>query len=366
MKRVILTTGGTGGHIFPALATAEELRRRYPDLAILFLGSAAGPEADLAARAGLEFASLPVRGVLGKGLKAVGALVGMAQGIARAGAIMRKVRPEIVLGFGGYAAFAGLAAARLRGIPTAVHEQNSIPGLANRVCAKFARRVFLSLPDERRAFSPERTLLTGNPVRASIAALSATPPKSKADFRKRVLIMGGSQGAKAINDAVLANLPALLAAEVTLWHQTGAADYERVREAYRKAGAEGTRVEAFIQDVAEAYAWADLALCRAGATTVAELTCAALPALFIPFPHATHDHQMHNARQLASSGMADVLDQKELTGPQGNMALLGRYLTTLLDTPGRLEEMSAAARKLARPEAASALVGELEKIVEAI
>lgn len=364
MQRVILTTGGTGGHIFPALATAEELRRRYPAVSILFLGSATGPEADLAAQAGLEFAALPVRGVLGRGVRAVGALVGMMRGISKAGGIMRRVQPQVVVGFGGYAAFAGLAAARLRGIPTAVHEQNSIPGLANRVCGKFARRIFISLPDERGAFDPAKTVTIGNPVRASIAALAATPLKGKMDFGRRVLVMGGSQGAKAINDAVLANLPALLASGLTLWHQTGRADVDRVREAYRKAGAEGMRVEAFIQDMAAAYAWADMALCRAGATSVAELTCAALPAVFIPFPYATHDHQMHNARQLAAAGMADVLEQKELSGPKGDAALLGRYLTTLLDTPERLMEMSAAARALARPNAAADLVDELEKLAE--
>jgi UDP-N-acetylglucosamine--N-acetylmuramyl-(pentapeptide) pyrophosphoryl-undecaprenol N-acetylglucosamine transferase len=362
MKRVILTTGGTGGHIFPALAVAEEIRRRYPAASVLFLGGSRGPEADLAAKAGLEFAGLPVRGILGRGIKSVGALLGMVGGLVRARAIMARLRPEVVIGFGGYAAFAGLAAGRFSGVPTAVHEQNAIPGLTNRICARFARRVLISLPDERGFFDPARTLCTGNPVRASIAALHKASPRQAGSFGKRVLVMGGSQGAKAINDAIAAKLPEFLSAGVSLWHQTGRADCERMRATYRRAGAENMRVEPFINDMAAAYAWADLAVCRAGATTVAELTAAALPALFIPFPFATHDHQLHNARQLAASGMAVVLEQKDISPGAGGAAALFRCVAELLDSPGTLAAMSAAAAALAKPFAAAAVVDVLEEL----
>lgn len=362
MKRVILTTGGTGGHIFPALAVAEEIRRRHPSCAILFMGGKYGREADLAVQAGLEYVGLPVRGFLGRGFKAVGAGFGMLRGIAKARIIMSRLRPDVVCGFGGYAAFAGVMAASMKNVPCAVHEQNSMPGLANRYLGKRATRVLLSLPDEKGFFPREKCLLTGNPVRAAISALHAKGPRDCDGTGKRLLVMGGSQGAKAVNEAVIAILPVLLDAGITIWHQTGQGDLEAVREAYRTAGAKGMRVDAFIQDMAEAYAWADLALCRAGATTIAELTVAGLPAVFVPFPFATHDHQTHNARQLAQAGAAKLLPQKDIVPGTGEPAKLGELLLRLFDDPVALTEMGCAARALARPKAAAMVVDELEAL----
>lgn len=375
MKRIILTTGGTGGHIFPALAVAEEIRRRCPEASILFVGGKYGPEGDLAAQAGLEFYGLPVRGFLGRGLKMIGAGLGMLRGLATAKAIMRRTKPQIVVGFGGYAAYAAVTAARWCGVPTAVHEQNSFPGLANRLLAKKADRVFISLPDDKGCFLKEKTLLTGNPIRASIAALAAEGGREERAPGRNVLVLGGSQGAKAINDAIIANLETLLDANVILWHQAGASDAPRVREAYRMAGSkvagvgvaatgnEALRADPFIHDMAAAYRWADLAVCRAGATTIAELTAAGLPALFIPFPAATHDHQTKNARQLADAGAAELLPQSKLGPDADGAAVLGQRICALLDDPSTLAAMSAAMRKLAKPYAAAALVDELERMI---
>lgn len=364
MKRVIVTTGGTGGHIFPALAVAEEIKSRYRDATVLFMGGKYGPEGDMAAQAGLEFVGLPVRGFIGRGVRMLGAGVGMLRGLTKAIIVMRRFKPDAVIGFGGYAAFAGVMAARHVGVPTAIHEQNSISGVANRFLSRRVDKVFVSLPDVKGDFPEDKTLFTGNPVRAVIADL-VSDSDSERDTReigKRVLVLGGSQGAKAINDCVIANLNAFIDSGMLLWHQTGAADFERVREAYRKHGGEKMRVDGFIKDMAAAYEWADIVVCRAGATTIAELTCAGLPAVFIPFPAATHDHQTHNARQLTAVGAAELLPQAKLEQGKGNPALLLERLEALLGDAEKLRGMSEVARSLARPEAAAALVNAMEEL----
>ena len=364
MKRIIVTTGGTGGHIFPAIAVAEEIKARYSDATILFMGGKYGPEGDLAAQAGLEFVGLPVRGFIGRGLGMLGAGIGMLRGLAKAVILMRRFKPEVVVGFGGYAAFAGVMGARYVGVPSAIHEQNAIPGMANKLLGRRVDRVFVSLPDVRATFPEEKTVFTGNPVRASIVALAhESEDASEKEFGKRVLVLGGSQGARAINDCIIANLTALIDAGFSLWHQAGTADFERVRDAYRKNGGEKMRVDGFIKDMAEAYAWADIVVCRAGASTIAELTCAGLPAIFIPFPAAAHDHQTHNARYLAAVGAAELIPQNRLEAGRGNPSLLVERLGALCGDPEKLQGMGAKARTLARPEAAETLVNALEELV---
>ncbi|WMW66563.1 undecaprenyldiphospho-muramoylpentapeptide beta-N-acetylglucosaminyltransferase [Nitratidesulfovibrio liaohensis] len=373
MRRVILTTGGTGGHIFPALAVAEEITRRYPKARILFLGGQYGPEADLAARAGLEYVGLPVRGVMGRGLRALAAAGAMGLGVWRAVSVVRRFDPDIAVGFGGYAAFAGVLAARLCGRPAAIHEQNAIPGLTNRLLGHVVQRVFLSLPDTAGVFPARRCVPTGNPVRAAIVAAGATNTADAADkgdalrsaHSRRLLVMGGSLGARAINDAVVAALPALRDAGVQLWHQTGTSDWERVRTGYKQAGISEARVEAFIDDVASAYTWADLVLCRAGATSVAELAVAGKPSVLVPFPFATHNHQLHNARHVADAGAALVVEQKDVTpGADGKPAVaLDRVLVELLADRERLADMGRAARAMGRPQAAAAVVDGMEAIL---
>lgn len=408
MERVILTTGGTGGHIFPALAVAEEIRRRRPETMVLFMGGRYGQEADLAVKAGLDFIGLPVRGVMGRGLRGIGAAFGIARGIFAALRVMRRFRPSVVVGFGGYAAFAGVAAARVAGIPTAIHEQNALPGAANKLLGRIVDRVFLSMPDDAGAFPAEKCLLAGNPVRADIAALyeaveaaaqekasgkswyggvdgpspfdagkqpapdgtveeavgepaEARPPAGRGP---RLLVIGGSLGARAINDGMTAAVDALREAGVVIRHQTGKADYERTRAAYREAGAGQVRVEPFITDMAGAYAGADLVLARAGASSLAEITTAGLPAVLVPYPFAARDHQRLNARSMESRGAAIVLEQDLFYGAKADKNILPETLLGLLKDEERLRSMREKSRELARPHAAKMLVDALEELTE--
>lgn len=357
MQRVILTTGGTGGHIFPALAVAEELLERHPQAEVLFVGGRQGREEEFARRAGLDFVGLPVRGMVGGGLRTLGRGFGLLRSLWMAWNLLRSFRPDVVLGFGGYAGFAPVVAAWIRGIPRAIHEQNCLPGASNRILGRLCRRVLLSFPDVNHVFNPRRTVLTGNPVRREIRALGSRGHDRP--FGRRLLVFGGSQGARAINDKVLEALPVLAECGFEIWHQTGEADEERVRAACDALdwGGRRHRVEAFIHDMEEAYAWADLVLCRAGATTVSELAVAGLPSILVPYPHATHGHQDWNASYLEDAGAAAVLKQPILEEMD-----LAQALEAYVENPQRLERMAREARKLGRPDAASAVVDELERI----
>jgi len=349
-RRVILTTGGTGGHIFPALAVAESLRAQ--GARCLFVGSRQGPEADWAAKAGLEFVGLPVRGVLGRGLRSAAALGGIALSVFKSLKLLRCWKPDVVAGFGAYASCAPLFAAAIRGVPALVHEQNAFPGLTNRLLGRLAKRICLSLPVAANAFDPRKCVRTGNPVRASILSVRNLP--AQPHEAPRLLIMGGSQGAKAVNSVILAGLTRLLDAGIELRHQPGQADYDRVAAAYAAFGHNPADVTPFIDDMAEAYAWADLALCRAGATSVAELAVAGKPALFIPFPHATHDHQTHNAEAVCRNGAAMMIAEKDLVRTDAVGALL-----LLLRDREKLGGMSRAALALASPDAAGNVAREI-------
>ena len=352
MDNILLTTGGTGGHIFPALAVAEELRRRNPNANLLFVGSLYGPEERLMRQAGIPFEGLPVRGLLGRGFKAVGAGAQMAVAVAKSVGIIRRFKPDVVAGFGGYAAFAPLLAGRLMGVPGVLHEQNAIAGTSNRFLARIARRVCISLPNTS-GFDMKKCVFTGNPVRAAVTAVGQI---SRQRQSRRLLVMGGSQGAHALNAFMLENLAEFRGAGVEIRHQTGVTDEGSVRAAYVAAGYAPECVSAFIDDMAGAYAWADVALCRAGASTVAELCAAGLPSVLVPFPYAIHDHQTRNAEVLTRSGAAMLV-------PEGCMAVqhMSDILLRLLTMPGEREPMAAAALSAARPDAAARVVAVLEE-----
>ena len=355
MERLLLTTGGTGGHIFPALAVAEEARRLHPGVRILFVGSQYGPEGEWARKAGLDFVGLPVRGFIGRGLRSVGAACGMAVALVRALWLVRSFRPQVVAGFGGYAAFAPVAAARFWGIPVAVHEQNAVAGVSNKTLGRMAHKVLLSLAGTQ-GFAAHKCVLTGNPVREAVAAVGQ---QDCAFDRKHLLITGGSQGATALNKAVVAALPRLMEAGVTWKHQTGQRDLAWVREAYAAAGCDTEWAQPFIHDMAEAYAWADLVLCRSGATSVAELAAAGRGSVLVPFPFATHDHQTHNARLLAETGAAMMVAEKDL-----EIFDMTALLLRLLGEPHTLADMGRAALAEARPDAAQAVVREISALIE--
>jgi len=353
LDRVILTTGGTGGHIFPALAVATELALRNKGVDIMFMGGP-GPEGDMARKHGLKFQELPASGIMGRGVPGILSGLGwLGTGIPKAMAAVWAFKPDAVIGFGGYAGFCPVLAAKLLGIPTAVHEQNSVPGVANKVLGKLVKRIFLSFPDTLGAFPSYTTYLTGNPVRPEI--IKAEVRRRGRMPGKRVLVLGGSQGARPINDAVIPALPKLVESGITLVHQTGKADYARVRAAYEVAGADTTQVREFIEDMGTEYATCDLAVCRAGASTVFEIAAAGVPAIFVPFPQATHDHQTMNAKAMVDLGAAELIPQSVLTG-DGLAGAVGR----LLDDTGRLSTMEEAARGFAKPTAAADIVAGLE------
>ncbi len=377
MKRIVLATGGTGGHIFPALAVAEEIRTNNPNCMILFMGSSYGPEADIIAKAGYNFVGLPVRGVVGRGIKGIGATCGLALGIVRALRVLSKVKPEFVLGFGGYAALAGVMAGWIKGIPTGIHEQNAFPGRTNRLLAKLVTRVFLSMPVQS-GFDASKTLLVGNPVRGGIKqvglernriACEQNPSVCEAEHLldtttpMRLLVMGGSQGAKAINESIVAALPKLMEAGIEIWHQTGMANYTEIRDAYRKAGADSARVEAFIEDMQQAYVWADLAVCRAGGSSIAELAVAGVPSLLVPFPFATHNHQLHNAKCMEAAGAAQVIEQNVFYGPHGNLQRLIDAILGLASNKTALHNMMGKCFLHAKPDAATLIVDEMEVLL---
>jgi len=358
MTRIILTTGGTGGHIFPALAVADAIKRLRSDADILFVGGS-GPEGELAAKAGLSFLGLPAHGIFGRGLRALAAPFWMGRAFAMAVGLLGRTRPDVVAGFGGYAGFIPVAAARLMGIATAIHEQNSVPGVTNKILGRLVDRIYVTYPDVDHAFPAAKTVRLGNPIRAGIAAASRAPRHPGA---KHLLVLGGSQGARAINDAVVGILPRLLDAGVKVRLQTGRADFDRIgamaREAHGGRPHDGGEphmvIENFIEDMAEAYGWADLVLARAGATTLAEVTAAGKPSLLIPFPFATHDHQSVNADFLAKAGAAEVVAQSELDHFDLAAAIIG-----LLNNPQRLTAMGDAAAVQALPGAADAIAAAL-------
>lgn len=356
MEKILLTTGGTGGHIFPALAVAEELRRRHPRAKLLFMGALYGPEARLAAQAGLPFEGLPVRGLVGRGWRGLSAAAGLLAACGRAWSRVRRFRPDVAIGFGSYAAFAPLLAARLCGVPCVLHEQNAVAGATNRLLGRLAGRVCLSL-EGTSGFAAEKCVLTGNPVRTAVTAAGELP---RTFSGRRLLIMGGSQGAHAINEYVLGQLPVLRAAGVEIRHQTGARDYEAARAAYAAAGYDAGCVSAFIDDMGAAYAWADLALCRAGATTVAELCAAGLPAVLVPFPYAAHNHQSGNAIALSRAGAACWMEECRMRADG-----LTQRVLALLDAPEERRRMAEAARRAARPGAAGAVCDVLEEAARA-
>ena len=333
---VLIMAGGTGGHIFPGLAVAETLRER--GCPVYWLGARGGMECERVAAQGISLDEVRISGVRGKGLARWLALpFRLARAVLDAGASIRRNRPSCAISFGGYAAGPGGIAAWLRGVPLVVHEQNRVPGMTNRFLARLARRVLQAFPG---TFPPARGAIScGNPVRHSVTSLAAPGARFfQRTGRARLLVTGGSQGARALN----ANVPRALALlepglQPRVFHQAGAADAERTRKAYADAGINAEVFE-FIEEISEAYAWADLVACRAGALTISELAAAGLGAVLVPFPHAVDDHQTRNAQYLEEAGAARILPEADLR-PETLAALLAPLLAS---RPAMLEMAKAA------------------------
>ena len=344
-RTIMIMAGGTGGHIFPALAVAEHLRGQ--GMNVVWLGSRAGMEANLVAPRGYTMAWIQFSGVRGKGwLKAVTLPVELLIAFWQSARAIFSHRPDAVLGMGGYVSFPGGMMASFLNRPLAIHEQNAVPGLANRVLARLADRVMAGFPD---AFGAAAVIWTGNPVRQDIATLPAPDERyAKRAGGLRLLVVGGSQGAQILNTVVpeaLALLPGPDRPAVT--HQAGAAHQAAVAERYKSSGV-AAEVVAFIDDMARRYAGADLIVCRAGASTIAELAAAGVASVLVPYPHAVDDHQTRNARFLADRSAAVLIPQRELT-PQRLSEVLAGF------TRERLLAMARAARAAGKADATSAV-----------
>ncbi|MCV6614907.1 MAG: undecaprenyldiphospho-muramoylpentapeptide beta-N-acetylglucosaminyltransferase [Cellvibrionaceae bacterium] len=341
----LIMAGGTGGHVIPALTVAKELRARGAE--IEWLGTRRGIEARLVAAADIPLHFLDVEGVRGKGkLALLKAPYLINKAIAQAAKVIRQMQPNAVLGMGGFASGPGGIAARLAGVPLVIHEQNAVAGTTNCLLAKLAaRRKLEAFPGALKGAE-----LTGNPIRAEVSELwqqgERIAERLAGGGPPQVLVLGGSLGALAINEM----MPAALAkfepdTRPQVWHQCGEKHLLATREQYQQAGVEA-KVEAFIEDMAAAYAWADFIVCRAGALTVSELTAAGVGALLIPYPHAIDDHQSKNGQWLVDGGAALMIQQRELDADK-----LCAVLGETLEAPEKLIAMAAASRELARPNA---------------
>lgn len=364
--RVILAGGGTGGHLFPMVAVAEALSRENAATEVLFVGTERGIEARVLPKLGLKLETLDVRPVKGGGLGGwIAGLTALPRAALQAWRLISRFQPDVVVSAGGYAAGPVTLVAAIRGIPTALMEQNAHPGLTNRVLGKLVDACLLSMPVGPGTLPARKCEVVGNPLRAQILE-AANAVKSVAGERDRsgdfhLLITGGSGGAGALNREIpkaLCALPPELAARLTVRHQAGRNRHQAVREAYLEFAGKVSVVE-FIQDMAGAYAWSDLAICRAGATTLAELMVLGQPSILIPFPGAADNHQEKNALAAVEGGAAVMVLESELGSGK-----LGRLLAGFVENPEALDNMRARAQALGRPQAADTVAHRLMQLAK--
>ncbi len=357
--RLLIAGGGTGGHLFPGIAVAEEFLSRDPANEVLFVGTERGIEARVLPRSGYRLETIAAAGIRGKSrlssLKGLGMLL---YAYAQSRRILKEFRPDLVLGVGGYASGPVVLAARGMGIRRFIHEQNAIPGFTNKTLARFVEKAFISLDESRTYFEGSTTVLTGNPLRRQILdQVAAGGGSGRVDGEIRLLVFGGSAGAHSVNMAMCAALGHLgeFRERLRITHQTGEADCAEVRTAYEGAGFRA-EVVPFIDNMAAAYAGADLVVCRAGATTIAEVTATGKACIFIPYPYAVDDHQRRNAEALLKKGAGYMLLERELSGES-----LARQIGDLMASPEQLETTGSCARSLAMLDAAKMIVDEMIK-----
>ncbi len=355
--RVLIAGGGTGGHLFPGIALAEEVVTRHPRNDVVFVGTQRGLEARVVPANGFVLEKISARGLKGMGaLKLLAGVLALPLAFLESWRILRRYRPDVVVGVGGYASGPVVLTAWLLRIPTALQEQNALAGLTNRVLGRFVDAAFVSFEEARRFFPAKRAQLLGNPIRRGL--LENFLRSSKPHERFTVLVFGGSLGAHGLNTRVVGALEHLAAVkgELSIVHQTGKQDLEAVKRGYAERGIDAD-VREFIDDMSSAYLGADLVVCRAGATTLAELTVCKKPAILVPFPFATDDHQAVNARALVDAGAALMFREAELTG-EG----LARAILDLKQHPEKLQRMEKAAGQLGRPEAAREIADVLQQM----
>ena len=347
-KKVMIMAGGTGGHVFPGIAIAHALRKK--GIEVVWLGTQVGMEKPWVEKAKIPFDAIDIRGLRGNGLLGwLQAPINVTRAMWQAKAIMTQQQPDLVLGMGGFVCGPGGLAAKMKGLPLVIHEQNAIPGLTNRLLAHLADQVFTAFPQA--SLKGDKVKLVGNPVRAELEKVPPVQPHQP----RHLLVLGGSRGALALNEIVpfaLAQLPPDERPQV--WHQSGEKTFEQAKKAYQQAGVEA-KVTPFIAEMQEAYEWADLVISRSGALTVSELMATARPAIMVPFPYAVDDHQTANAQVLIEMGGGEVIQQSELTVERLKCALE----TWLAEE--KLQQASQAIRQQAPHHATEKIVELLEK-----
>ncbi|GGA74435.1 UDP-N-acetylglucosamine--N-acetylmuramyl-(pentapeptide) pyrophosphoryl-undecaprenol N-acetylglucosamine transferase [Neiella marina] len=350
-QRALIMAGGTGGHVFPGLAVAEQLAQR--GWHIEWLGTAERMEADLVPRYGYRIHFIDIKGVRGNGLlRKLTAPFKILKAVMQARTVLKKLQPQVVIGMGGYASGPGALAAKLAGIPVVLHEQNAVAGLTNRYVAKFADQVLMAFAG---AFDSGEVV--GNPVRASLMALSL--PELAKQRPLRLLVVGGSLGAKVLNDVVPEALALLIKeCQIEVWHQAGKGNGETIKNSYQHFGIEPYHADDFIHNIDEAYQWCDLVVCRAGALTVSELAAIGRASILVPLPHAVDDHQTKNAQVLVQAGAGILMPQSELSP-----AVLAQQIEQLAKQPQRLLDMANAGRDVAKQDAAERMASLCQRVV---
>jgi UDP-N-acetylglucosamine--N-acetylmuramyl-(pentapeptide) pyrophosphoryl-undecaprenol N-acetylglucosamine transferase len=356
--RVMIAGGGTGGHVFPGIAIAEEVVGRHPGNDVVFAGTARGLEARVVPAAGFPIELIEVQGLKGKGFfRFLANFLLLPRAFVQCWRILRKWHPDIVVGVGGYASGPVVLAAWLLRIPTALQEQNAAAGFTNRVLGLFVQAAFTAFPEAGRYFARRKVYQLGNPIRRELMDNYMRP--SQAHDKLRLLVFGGSQGAHALNMRVVEALPHLadLRERLEVVHQTGARDREQVEKGYRAVGFKPD-VRDFITDMSDAYARSDLVVCRAGATTLAELMVCKKASILVPFPAAADNHQVMNAKSLVDAGAAVMVEERDLTGE-----LLAQEIRAILTHAERRDAMARAAGSLGSPQAASEIADVCTQLV---
>jgi len=358
---VVIAGGGTGGHVFPGIALAEAFRDVNPNSRIVFAGTGNRLETEALRRTPFEHRAISAAGLKGRGpIRQAAALFKVMRGLGESFSLLKGFKPDLVIGVGGYVSGPMVLAARLMGTPCVLQEQNVMPGITNRMLTPLVHRIYTAFPDTRGRGLQRKMAVTGNPVRKEMIQQGIDSESRASDSAKDrfvLLIFGGSQGARGINDAVIKALDHMAPERMEFIHQTGMDALPSVRSAYEARGITAT-VEAFFVDMANRYAAADLVICRAGATTVAEVTAMGKPAIFVPFPFAADDHQRMNAQSLVDHGAAEMILEKDLTGE-----LLAERISYYRGHPKALLAMAERARAFGKPDAARRIVEDCYELL---
>ncbi|OLO40798.1 undecaprenyldiphospho-muramoylpentapeptide beta-N-acetylglucosaminyltransferase [Alkalihalophilus pseudofirmus] len=362
--RVIVSGGGTGGHIYPALSLIQEIKKQYADAEVLYIGTENGLESELVTRENIPFQTIKITGFRRKlSFENVKTIYRFLKGTNDSKKMIKQFKPDVVVGTGGYVCGPVVYAASQLNIPTAIHEQNSVPGLTNKFLSRYVDKIVLSFPESKKLFPEKKTVYLGNPRASEVISTDANRGRESVGLKegkKSILIVGGSRGAKPINDAFLEVLPEMKNFDYQFLYVTGQVHYEKVMEAVRaKGNPDNVIIKPFIHNMPEVLAGVDLIVARAGATTLAEITALGLPSILIPSPYVTNNHQEKNARSLSVKGAAIVLLEKEMSGK-----VLLEDIDSIFKKTGKWEEMHKAALSLGMPKAAEHFVELLAELAK--